>query len=413
MDPRIDSREAWSTAIVVLFILAIAFGALHIVNVALKQIAAELGGHRAVPSGASALAWLGSGIGGLAMGYIAERYGVRWTVIGGAISIAVGLILSSGGEAWQLYVGHGLFIGLLGNAGINAPLYVYVTRWFDRRRGTAVALIASGQYLAGAFWPSIFERTITLAGWRQTMLGFAAIILALVVPLAAGHLKAPPKSPEGAPTAAGGVAGQVFGLPSWLVFTLLSCASFLCCIPMAFPQSHLIAFCGDLGMSTQKGAAMLSLLLICAFFSRQIWGWLSDRQGGLATLVTSSAAQALAVVGFMFTQDEAGLFLVAMIFGLGFSGMIPAYIVTARQLFPASEASWRMPTLLLTGTVGMGVGSWTAGLLHDAHGSYFPAFVTGLAANLLNFSILAGLLLIGIRSRRASFAPAAVSLPRA
>ena len=400
MDARLDSAEAWRIAVASLIILAVAFGSPHIVNVALKQIAAELGGQRSIPSAANALAWLGTGVGGLAMGWAAERFGVRTTVTLGAVMVAAGLALSSGGDAWQLYVGHGLLIGLLGNAGINAPLYVYVTRWFDRRRGTAIALIASGQYLAGAFWPPIFERVIAHVGWRQTMLMFGALVALIVVPLAIAFLRAPPQVADQAATvAAGGVPGRVFGLPANAAFALLSMASFLCCVPMAMPQAHLIAFCGDLGLTASKGAAMLSLLLICAFFSRQFWGWLSDRIGGLATLVICSAAQATAIVGFLFTQDEAGLFFVAAAFGLGFSGLIPAYIITARQLFPAKEASWRMPALLLTGTTGMAFGGWSAGAIYDHFGSYQPAFATGLAANLANFAILALLLLLATRTR--------------
>lgn len=404
MDPRIDSREAWWIAIATLVILSIAFGAPHIVNVALKDIAAELGGQRSVPSGANALAWLGTGLGGLAMGLLAERYGIRWTVIGGASMVCVGLLLSAGGAAWQLFVGHGLFIGLIGNAGINAPIYVYVTRWFDRRRGTAMALIASGQYLAGAFWPPIYERVIAHVGWRQTMIGFAGVIAVLVLPMAAIVLKAPPAVPPPKPGTGGPSDGRVFGLPAGAGFTLLCAASFLCCVPMAMPQAHLIAFCGDLGMAASKGAAMLSLLLICAFFSRQIWGWVSDKVGGLATLVMCSAAQAVAVLGFIMTTDEAGLFFVAAAFGLGFSGMIPAYMLAAREHFPAAQASWRMPMLLLTGTFGMAAGGFSAGFLYDLYGSYVPAFGWGFVANVMNFLILGGLLTMSWYAARRTMA---------
>jgi MFS family permease len=318
----IDSGEAWRIAIVSLIILSISFGSPYITTVALKTIAAELGGERSIPSGANALAWLGTGVGGLMMGLIAERIGIRATVIVGALSVALGLVLSSGGTAWQLYVGHGLFIGLIGNGAINAPLYVYVSRWFETRRGTAIALIASGQYAAGAFWPPLFERAIAMWGWRQTMVGFGIVVASLAIPLALAVLKPPPAPPtDGAPsTTTLNASGRPrsHGLHPNLLFALLAIASFLCCIPMAMPSAHLIAFCGDLGMAPAKGAAMLSLLLICAFFSRQFWGWLSDRIGGLYTLVICSTAQAAAVSGFLLTQDEAGLFAIAAAFGLGF-----------------------------------------------------------------------------------------------
>ena len=234
----------------------------------------------------------------------------------------------------------------------------------------------------------------------------------MVIPLALVMLKAPPAPSMEDRASGGSVVGAraaSLGLAPGVTFVLLAVASFLCCIPMAMPSAHLIAFCGDLGMSPAKGAAMLSVLLVCAFCSRQFWGWLSDRVGGLMTLLICSGAQAMAVLGFMVTQDEAGLFAVAAAFGLGFSGLIPAYLLTARNMFPAREAPWRLPTLLLTGTAGMATGGWLAGAIYDKLGSYQQAFATGLAANLLNLLILAGLVLAWRRSLRLRSLPAPVA----
>jgi MFS family permease len=141
------------------------FGAAWITAVALKDIANEVGGSRSVPALASSLAWLGSGTGGIIMSRIADRVGTRWTVIFGALMIGLGLSISTLGPPWPLWIGHGLFIGLIGLGGINAPLYIYVSRWFDRRRGSALALISSGTYLAGAMWPPVFEQAIANFGW--------------------------------------------------------------------------------------------------------------------------------------------------------------------------------------------------------------------------------------------------------
>jgi len=395
LSERIDSREAWLITVAALLAASVSLGAPYVVIVALKPIAEELGGFRSVPSGAMSLAMLGTGVGGLAMGWLAERVGVRAVVIFGAVMVCAGLALSSRGEAWQLYVGHGLLIGLIGNGAINAPLYVYVTRWFERRRGAALALIASGQYVAGACWPPLFERAIAAYGWRQTMISFGLVVVGAVVPLAALFLRPPPETPKSAVAAATPAAkAQVLGLPPNVAFALLAGASFLCCIPMAMPSAHVIALCGDLGMTPAKGAAMLTVMLVCAFIARQLWGWLSDSLGGLMTLLIGSMAQAIAVAGFVITQDEAGLFAVSAAFGFGFSGLIPAYILTARQLFPAQEASWRIPTLLLTGMSGMAAGSWLAGVIYDYYGFYAPAFATGLAFNIANFTIIAGLVVL-------------------
>ena len=290
--PSINSRRSWVVASVVLIILALSFGAPWITVVALKLIAADMGGLREVPSLASSLAWIGFGSGGIVMSYVAERVGVRWTVIFGAVMIGIGLALSTGGAAWQLYVGQGLFMGFLGIGGMNAPFYVYVSRWFDRRRGSALALISSGGYVAGAIWPSIFERAIAYVGWRETMFYYGILQALVIVPLAAIFLRPPPEVtlPSGMFGDAA-VSRTVLGWPPNLVFALLATAVVFCCIPMAMPQQHLPALCSDLGILASHGAAMLSVLLGTAFFSRQFWGWVSDRRGGLNTVLTGSVSR--------------------------------------------------------------------------------------------------------------------------
>jgi predicted MFS family arabinose efflux permease len=274
----VETRRSWVVAAVALLIMAIAFGAPWITLVALKDIAAEVRGERSIPAFASALMWIGSGVGGILMGRIAERIGIRFTVIFGSLMVALGLALSSFGPSLPLYIGHGLFMGLLGIGGINAPFYVYVSRWFDRRRGSALALISSGAYLAGALWPPIFARLSANAGWRHAMLYYAVFELLLIVPAAALVLAAPPQEARHPRKHEVGPSKSVLGWPPNLVFALQMEAIFTCCIPMAMPQTHLVAFCSDLGISAAHGAAMLSVLLGSAFFSRQLWGVISDRR---------------------------------------------------------------------------------------------------------------------------------------
>jgi MFS family permease len=399
----IESRASWVVASVALFIMMMSFGAAWITAVALKDIASEVGGTRSIPALASALAWLGSGAGGIMMGRIADRVGTRWTVMFGSLMIGVGLALSTLGPPWPLWIGHGLFIGLIGLGGINAPMYIYVSRWFDRRRGSALALISSGSYLAGAMWPPVFERAIAAFGWRQAMLWYALTEIIVIVPLAAIYFRSPPEVIYPAVTSdrTGGKA-RVLGWPPNAVFALMCGAGVLCCIPMAMPQGHLVAFCSDLGISRSVGALMLSVLLGTAFLSRQIWGAISDRIGGLGTVLIGSAWQAAAMTSFLLTQDEVGLFTVAAAFGLGFSGIIPAYVLALRELFPASEASWRIPTFLLFSGFGMAAGGWMAGLLYDHFGYYAPAFAAGIGSNVLNLMVVG--LLVARQRYRAAYA---------
>lgn len=385
----VESPASWIVAVAVLFILAVAFGAPYLAVVALKPIAAELGSERSVPALATALAWLGSAVGGLAMGRIADRIGMRWTALFGAVMIAAGLVLAASGGVWPLWIGYGVLVGLLGLAGLSAPAYVYISRWFDRRRGTALALISSGLYLAGAVWPEIFQHAIDRFGWRQTMIYFAILVVVLIVPTAAIFLGWPPEAPELGIADPGPRRGErVLGWPPAAVLALLSAAAFCCCMTMAMPQAHLVAFCSDLGIAPTHGAAMLSLLLACAFFARQLWGWIADRIGGLCTVLAASACMATAMTAFLLTQDEIGLFTVAAFFGLGFSGIVPAYVLAIRELFPAAEAGWRIPTLLLCSGSGMAAGSWFAGVLYDYFGFYAPAFAAGVGVNLVNLALV-------------------------
>ena len=384
----VETRASWVVAGAALGALMLSSGAVWIAAVA-KDIAAEVDGVRAIPALASALAWFGSGIGGIVMGRIADRIGTRWTVAFGAVMIAIGLALSSRGPSWPLWIGHGLFIGLIGFAGINAPLYVYVSRWFDRRRGSALALISSGTYLAGALWPPVFERAIAALGWRETMLWYALLEGAVVVSIALIFFSHPPEVIHPAPApVAGSAPARVLGLPPNLVFASMCVAAIMCCIPMAMPQGHLVAFCSDLGISRSVGAVMLSVLLGTAFLSRQIWGAVSDRIGGLTTVLVGSLWQCAAMIAFLLTQSEVGLFTVSAVLGLGFSGIIPAYVLALREMFPASQASWRIPTLLMFTALGMASGGWLAGLLYDHFGYYAPAFAVGVGANLINLTIV-------------------------
>jgi MFS family permease len=403
----IESRASWIAATVTLAILSVSYGAPLVVVVGLKPIVATLGADRSVVALAASLVWLGTGSGGIVMGRLADRVGMRPIAMFGAVMTALGLAVSAIGQTWALVLGSAIFIGLLGNSAHFPPLVTYVSRWFDRRRGTAVALISSGQYIAGVVWPTVFERTIARFGWQATMLGFAVIVTAAIVPFAM-LLRAPPQ-PLRIEASAGRPHRRIGALrlqPN-LVQALLCAAAFLCCVPMAMPAGHLVALCSDLGIPAASGAAMLSVLLGCAFLSRMFWGWLTDRIGGLGAVFAGSACQAVAIAAFTVTQDERGLFAVSAAYGLGFSGIIPAYVVAIRDLFPSSEASWRVPTLLFTGMAGMAFGGWFAGALYDNFGFYAPAFGAGALFNLANLAVIGFLVIRQARqSRAAALSPA-------
>jgi MFS family permease len=384
----IETNASWVAAIAGLFILAFYHGAPLLAPVALKPIAAELGTSRSVPALANSLVWLGSGAGAIAFGWIAERVGIVPTIAFGAVMIGAGLAWSVLGGTRELLIGHGLLVGVLGGGAINVPLIIYISRWFDRRRGSAVALVLSGQYVAGALWPPCIAFGIAQLGWRITMVTLGIAISLAILLVALMWLRPPPTATS--PAAASQLNGDTATVAgSEGTFVLLCVAGFLCCTPMAMPPGHLVALCSDFGISAAHGAFMLSVLLGSAFFSRLFWGWLSDRVGGLYTILAAASCQAAALVGFVFTQDEAGLFVVSAAFGLGFSGLIPAYVVALRAIFPGNEAAWRVPVWFFVNIIGMALGGWLAGYVYDQLGSYGPAFALGVVFNLANIAVIA------------------------
>ena len=401
--PSVEGRGSWVAAGLVLAILSISYGSPFLIVVGLKPIQEALGSDRSTIALAGSLVWVGTGLGGIPMGWLADRIGIRAIVLFGTAMMACGLLLSTLGGILPLYVGHGVLIGLLGNGAIYAPLLIYVSRWFDRRRGTAIALISSGQYIAGVVWPPIFERGIAIYGWDTALRVYAVVVVVCILPLLP-LLKPVPRPVSSGPAVRAGGDGSVLGMRPNTAQLVICVAAFCCCIPMAIPNGHLVAFCSDIGISPVRGAAMLSVLLGCAFVSRQFWGVMADRVGGLTTVLAGSACQAVAIAAFLLTQDEVGLFVIAGVYGLGFSGIIPAYSVAIRDLFPSAEASWRIPSVLFTGMSGMAVGGWLAGRLYDHFGTYAASFATGVVFNLINLAMVG--FLVSRLPRRGLGAPA-------
>ena len=384
----VETARSWAIAVAAVTMLSLAAGAPLTVVVGLVPISETLDSGRSLPSLATSLAYLGSGVGGVMCGLLMARFGQRAVAMLGGGAILAGLALASLGQGWSLLAGIGIGVGVFGNGALFAPMVAYVSLWFDRRRGTALALVSSGQYIAGFVWPFAFERAIAAFGWQATMLAYGAFAATMIVTLAALMIVPPPVAPAGAPVVRRRADGKVLGMAPNAALALIAACSFLCCIPMAMPAAHLVAFCGDLGIAASRGAAMLSVLLLSAFLARQFWGWLSDRIGGLNTVLAGSLAQVAGMLGFLVTQDEAGLFFVAAAYGLGFSGIIPSYVLTVRAHFPAEEAAWRVPALLFVSLSGMAAGAWLAGAIYDAVGFYAAAWWVGIGANIVQLALL-------------------------
>ncbi|HXP73868.1 MAG TPA: MFS transporter [Stellaceae bacterium] len=393
----IESAASWRIAVVSMLVISIGWGAPYLIAVALKPMAADLGSARSVPSLASSFAYIGIGVGGIFMGWWADRVGAMWTALLGSIMIGAGAMVASGGAEWQLYIGYGVMIGLFGGAGLFAPLMANTSRWFHARRGTALAIVASGQQIAGACWPLVFRFALDRVGWRTTLFWYGALVLAVVPALCLMLRHRPPVPAASAPVRGPHGTGRPPEFASNAVQAVLCAAIVCCCVPMALPLAHLVAFCSDLGYAPARGTEMLTLLLVAAFLSRMIWGRMSDRIGGLKTIMVGSLAQAVFLACYLFVDNLVGLYAVSAAFGVGFGGIIPSYVLTVRDLFPASEAGWRIGTVLLFGLLGMALGAWMGGAIYDWFAYYKPAFAAGVAFNIGNLVLIGSLLARGTR----------------
>jgi MFS family permease len=394
MTTPVDSVEtAYSWARLALSVLMGTIGGIGMwsVVVVLPSVQAEFGTARADASLPYTLTMVGFAFGGVLMGGIADRFGMAWTAALGAVAMGAGYVMAGySASLWQFALIQGVLIGFLGASATFGPLMADVSHWFDRRRGIAVAVCASGNYVAGAIWPTVLQHFVETAGWRATHVGVGLFCLATMLPLAAALRRPPPE--KRSPPAAEDDAPTQKKLSLTAMQWLLVVAGLACCVAMSMPQVHIVAYCGDLGYGVARGTEMLSIMLGLGIVSRVASGFVADRIGGLATLFLGSALQAFTLLLYFFFDGLASLYLISALFGLVQGGIVPAYAIIVREYFPAKEAGSRVGLVIMAPLFGMALGGWISGAIFDLTGSYRAAFAHGLIWNLLNLAIVAWLL---------------------
>ena len=394
--PQPDSRDAWLRLAASLALMTIGSSGMYVVVVVLPAVQAEFGVARADASLPYTMTMLGFGIGGILMGRLADRFGVMVPVLIGIVGLSIGFVLAAVSPSlWPFALAQGVMIGLLGSSATFAPLVADTSLWFVRRRGIAVAICAAGNYVAGAVWPPIVQHFVESVGWRQTYVGIGAFCLVTMLPLALRLRQRPPGlAPIAGVDVGPGPAAESrpLGLSANGLQWLLCLAGVACCVAMSMPQVHIVAYCSDLGYGAARGAQMLSLMLGFGIVSRLASGIVSDRIGGLRTLLLGSSLQMLALVLFLPFDALGSLYVVSALFGLFQGGIVPSYAIIVRELYPAGEAGARVGAVLTSTMLGMALGGWLSGAIFDATGSYDAAFVNGIAWNLLNVAIVVWLL---------------------
>ena len=418
-----DSRYAWWRLFIVVIIMTVGSAGMWVLGVGLPPQQADFGIDRSSASMPYTAMMLGFGAGGILMGRLADRFGITVPVVLGAIGLGAGFLAAG----WVTHHGtfilvHGLLIGLLGVSCTFSPLMSDTTLWFDRRRGIAVAVCASGNYLGGALWPPIAQHFIELHGWRATYMGLGLVCMCTMLPLAFFLRRRPPVLSLGRAPATAASTGspgnrdaiasaarvgsvgtsatastpssfdRPFGHTPNQVTALLVLAGIGCCVAMAMPQVHIVAYCADLGYGAARGAEMLALMLASGIVSRLVSGWIADRIRGLKTLMLGSLLQCVALLLFLPFDGMVSLYVVSALFGLFQGGIVPSYALVIREYFAPNQTGTRVAIVVSATMLGMALGGWMSGLIYDFTGSYKAAFVNGIAFNLLN-GCIAGYLL--------------------
>lgn len=400
-----DSRYAWIRMLVSLVLAVVGGIGLWLAVVVLPTIQAEFGVDRAGASLPYTATFVGFGVGGFIMGRLADRFGIVVPVSIAAVSLCAGFFLAAFSQSyWQFVVAQAVFVGCLGSAATFGPLVADASQWFLKRRGIAVAIVASGNYIAGTLWPPAMQAAIQSYGWRTTYMAIGIICLVVMLPLAQFLKRRPHFDDTASP--ASRLSGQKGLLPNHpLLFPALVLAGLSCCVAMSMPQVHIVAYCADLGYGPARGAEMLSIMLGFGVLSRLISGLVADKVGGLTTLIAGSFLQMLALLFYIPFDGLTSLYIVSAVFGLSQGGIVPSYALIIRDHFPAREAGSRISTVLTATVLGMALGGWLSGEIYDWTGSYTLAFVNGVAWNVLNLSI--ALWILFIRKPRMPLATAA------
>ena len=382
----VDTQYSWQRLFVALVIGLVANAGMWAVVVIMPAVEAEFALTRAEASMPYTLSMLGYGLGNFVIGRWVDRVGIATALMGASFGIAISLFAATLASDIGVLAAVHFILGLFAAVGF-APLMSDISHWFVKWRGTAMALVASANYLSGAVWPTALAGVLAQDGWRAAYLTLAVITVVVVFPLAMLLRRRVPEVAVGVMLEAT-LMQRNGGLSPVRLQIYLGCAGIACCVAMSMPQVHIVSYCVGLGYGPVAGAEMLSLMLFGGVLSRIAFGLLSDRLGGVRTLLFGSALQCLGLAFFLPYDGLVSLYMVSLIFGLSQGGIVPSYALIVREYMPAKEAGARVGFVLMMTIWGMALGGWMSGWIYDVSGSYEMAFLNGIAWNLINIGLV-------------------------
>ena len=387
-----DSRYSWTRLGLTLFVATVINAGMWVIIVIMPAIEAEYGGTRAMASLPYTLTMVGFALGNYVIGRAVDHFGITASLIVAATMTAIGFGLATLSSSLLVLSFTQFLVGFASAVGFG-PLIADISHWFVRRRGIAVAIAASGNYLSGAIWPILLAEVLAESGWRAVYIVMAAVTLVTVIPLAFALRRRLPQEVQTAAQNTSLLNAKTVGLSPRALQYLLGFAGIGCCVAMSMPQVHIVAYCVDLGFGPAVGAQMLSLMLLCGVVSRIISGLVADILGGVQTLLIGSCLQCLALFLYLPSGGMVSLYVVSLVFGLSQGGIVPSYVLVVREYMPAKEAGARVGFVMMATILGMALGGWLSGVTYDLSGSYTLAFVNGIIWNSANIAVIIWLIL--------------------
>ncbi|MEJ6688161.1 MAG: MFS transporter [Paracoccaceae bacterium] len=385
----LDTAYSWQRLLVALVIGLVANAGMWAVVVIMPAVEAEFALTRAETSLPYMLSMLGYGLGNFIIGRWVDRVGIATALIGASFGIAVSFFAATQASDIGALAAVHFILGLFAAVGF-APLMSDISHWFLKWRGTAMALVASANYLSGAVWPTVLAGVLAQSGWRAVYLTLAVITVVVVPFLAMLLRRQVPDAAVGATVETISNSANISMSPARLQICL-GFAGVACCVAMSMPQVHIVSYCVGLGYGPVAGAEMLALMLFGGVLSRIFFGLLSDRLGGVRTLLLGSALQCLGLAFYLPYDGLVSLYTVSLIFGLSQGGIVPSYALIVREYMPAKEAGARVGFVLMMTIWGMALGGWMSGWIYDVSGSYQMAFLNGIMWNLINIGLVVAL----------------------
>jgi MFS family permease len=319
----------------------------------------------------------------------------------GAGMLGLGLLLSSQVQAlWHLYLTMGLLVGALGYGAMNAPLVANVAQWFARGRGLATGIVYAGVTAGVMLYPLLARSLITALGWRGAYVGLAVVAWAVSIPAAllvrvspgAALPRTGPAGPPVQPVPVRESLGNGLLQPRPSIWAIRA-AQGTCCICMSIPLVHVISYATDLGIAKIAAAGVLSAIGLTGFAGRIGFGLLADGIGGRLTLLVASLAQTAGAAGFLLARGLPGLMGAALLFGVGYGGILPQYPIICREVYGPRGLGRIIGSVSLFGTVGMAAGGYLGGILFDLSGGYTVPLLVSVLFGTVNLTLAAGLAL--------------------